>query len=145
TPEVAGLYCATGFNSLGILSSGGVGRALAAWIRDGRPPVDLIDVDVRRTPGFQRNRAYLAARAGESLGVSCDMHWPGRQFETARGIRRSPFHDRLLAAGAFMTETSGWERPGFFGTPEELADIRYSYDRPSWFENVRRECLTTAR
>ncbi|MDR5655208.1 GcvT family protein [Ruixingdingia sedimenti] len=145
TPEVAGLFCATGFNSLGILSSGGVGRALAAWIRDGRPPVELIDVDVRRTQAFQRNRAYLAARAGESLGVSFDMHWPGRQFQTARGIRRSPFHDRLVAAGAFMTETSGWERPGFFGTPEEVANVRYSYDRPSWFENVRRECLTTAQ
>lgn len=144
TPEVSGLFCATGFNSLGILSSGGVGRALAAWIHDGRPPVELIDVDVRRTQTFQRNRRYLAARAGESLGVSFDMHWPSRQFETARGIRRSPIHDRLVAAGAFMTETAGWERPGFFGTPEEIANIRYSYHRPSWFANVERECRATA-
>jgi 4-methylaminobutanoate oxidase (formaldehyde-forming) len=144
TPEVAGLFCATGFNSLGILSSGGVGRALAAWIRDGRPPVELIDVDVRRTQAFQRNRRYVADRAGESLGVSFDMHWPSRQFETARGIRRSPVHDRLVAAGAFMTETAGWERPGFFGTAEEVANIRYSYHRPSWFSNVGRECRTTA-
>ena len=144
TPEVSGLFCATGFNSLGILSSGGVGRALAAWISDGRPPVELIDVDVRRTQTFQRNRRYLAARAGESLGVSFDMHWPSRQFETARGIRRSPIHDRLVAAGAFMTETAGWERPGFFGTPEEVANIRYSYHRPSWFPNVGSECRATA-
>jgi heterotetrameric sarcosine oxidase gamma subunit len=145
TPEVSGLFCATGFNSLGILSSGGAGRALAAWIRDGRPPVELIDVDVRRTQAFQRNRSYLAARVGESLGLSFDMHWPSRQFETARGIRRSPFHDRLVAAGAFMTETSGWERPGFFGSADEVANIRYSYDRPSWFANVGRECTTTAQ
>lgn len=143
TPEIAGLFCATGFNSLGILSSGGVGRSMAAWIRDGRPPVELIDVDVRRTQAFQRNRRYLKERSAESLGISNDMHWPSRQFETARGIRRAPFHDRMLAAGAFMTESSGWERPGFFGTPEEVANIRYSYDRPSWFENVGAECRAT--
>jgi len=144
TPEVTGLFCATGFNSLGILSSGGVGRALAAWISDGRPPVELIDVDVRRTQGFQRNRKYLEARVGESLGVSFDMHWPSRQFETARGIRRSPFHDRLISAGAFMAEAAGWERPGFFGTADEIANIKYSYDRPSWFPNIQRECIATA-
>ncbi len=144
TPEVAGLFCATGFNSIGILSSGGVGKSLAAWIRDGRPPVDLADVDVRRTQSFQRNRRYLEDRTVESLGLNFDMHWPSRQFTTARGVRRSPFHDRLLAAGAFMTETAGWERPGFFGAPEEVANIRYSYAKPSWFENVAAECRNTA-
>ncbi len=144
TPEVQGLFCATGFNSIGILSSGGVGKAMASWLRDGHPPVELIDVDVRRTQSFQRNRRYLEDRTVESLGLNFDMHWPLRQFVTARGIRRSPFHDRLVAEGAFMAETMGWERPGFFGTPEEVANIRYSYDRPSWFENVGRECRNTA-
>lgn len=144
TPEVASLYCATGFNSLGILSSGGVGKSLAAWIRDGRPPVELIDVDVRRTQSFQRNRKYLEDRVSETLGLNFDMHWPGRQFVTARGVRRSPIHDKLIAAGAFMTELAGWERPGFFGTPDEVKNIEYSYYRPSWFANVGRECRATA-
>ncbi len=144
TPEVAGLFCATGFNSLGILSSGGVGKSLASWIRDGRPPVELIDVDVRRTQSFQRNRKYLEDRVTETLGLNFDMHWPSRQFVTARGVRRSPIHDKLVAAGAFMTELAGWERPGFFGTPEEVANIEYSYYRPSWFTNVGRECRATA-
>jgi len=144
TPEVPGLFCATGFNSLGILSSGGVGKSLAAWIRDGRPPVELIDVDVRRTQSFQRNRKYLADRTIETLGLNFDMHWPSRQFVSARGVRRSPFHDRLVAAGAFMTEASGWERPGFFGARAEVSNIAYSYDRPSWFANVGAECRNTA-
>ncbi|WP_167391487.1 GcvT family protein [Mesorhizobium temperatum] len=144
TAEVSGLYCATGFNSLGILSSGGVGKSLASWIRDGRPPVELIDVDVRRTQSFQRNRKYLEDRTVETLGLNFDMHWPSRQFVSARGVRRSPFHDRLVAAGAFMTEAAGWERPGFFGTAQEVANIEYSYYRPSWFANVRAECQSTA-
>lgn len=144
TPEISGLFSATGFNSLGILSSGGVGKSLAAWIRDGRPPVELIDVDVRRTQSFQRNRKYLADRTVETLGLNFDMHWPSRQFVSARGIRRSPFHDRLVAAGAFMSELAGWERPGFYGTPDEVANIEYSYSKPSWFENVAAECRNTA-
>ncbi|GMB79316.1 FAD-dependent oxidoreductase [Shinella zoogloeoides] len=144
TPEIPGLFCATGFNSLGILSSGGVGKSLAAWIRDGRPPVDLIDVDIRRTQSFQRNRKYLEDRTVETLGLNFDMHWPSRQFTTARGVRRSPFHDRLLASGAFMTELAGWERPGFYGTKEEVENVAYSYSKPSWFDNVAAECRNTA-
>lgn len=144
TAEVAGLFSATGFNSIGILSSGGVGKSMASWIADGHPPVELIDVDVRRTQTFQRNRKYLEDRSVETIGTLFDMHWPGLQFTTARGIRRSPFHDRMLAAGAFMTELAGWERPGFFGTPEEVANVEYSYDRPSYFANVAAECRNTA-
>lgn len=144
TPEVAGLYAATGFNSIGILSSGGVGKVMASWIAEGHPPVELLDVDVRRTQTFQRNRKYLEDRSVETIGTLFDMHWPGLQFTTARGIRRSPFHDRMLAAGAFMTELAGWERPGFFGTAEEVANVQFSYDRPSYFANVAAECRNTA-
>mgnify|MGYP000998084826 CR=1 FL=1 len=141
TAEVPGLFCATGFNSIGILSSGGVGKALADWIRDRRPPVELIDVDVRRTASFQVNRRYLEERTSESLGLNFDMHWPARQLVTARGVRRSPFHDRLVAAGAVMTENTGWERPGYFGPADHLT---YSYHRPGWFEDTAAECRNTA-
>lgn len=144
TPEISGLFSAAGFNSIGILSSGGVGKSMASWIADGHPPVELIDVDVRRSQTFQRNRKYLEDRSVETIGTLFDMHWPGLQFQTARGVRRSPFHDRLLEAGAFMTELVGWERPGFFGTPEEVANVEYSYYRPSWFENVAAECRNIA-
>lgn len=144
TAEVSGLFCATGFNSIGILSSGGVGKALADWIRDGRPPMELMDVDVRRTQSFQINRKYLEERTTETLGLLFDMHWPSRQFATARGVRRSPFHDRLLAMGAWMTEAAGWERPGFFGTPGTTPEVTYSYGKPSWFEACRSECRNTA-
>ena len=144
TPEVPGLFCATGFNSVGILSSGGVGKALADWIRDRRPPVELMDVDIRRTQAFMGNRKYLEDRTTETLGLLFDMHWPSRQFETARGIRRSPFHDRLSAMGAWMTEAAGWERPGFFGAPGATPQVDYSYGRPSWFDAVGAECRNTA-
>lgn len=143
TPEVRDLYCACGFNSVGILSSGGVGKALSEWIRDGYPPSDLADVDIRRMHPFQSNRRYLFDRTSESLGLLYQLHWPYRQYETARGARRSPFHDRLLEAGACMTEAAGYERPGFFAG--KGAVIEYSFGHQSWFENARAESLNTTQ
>lgn len=143
-PEVDGLFCACGFNSIGILSSGGVGKALAEWIRDGRPPMELADVDVRRMQSFQTNKKYLFDRTTETLGLLFDMHWPYRQFATARDVRRSPFHDRLLAEGAFMTEAAGYERPGFFAGKGKTPEIHYSYGKQNWFDLCGAECRNTA-
>jgi glycine cleavage system aminomethyltransferase T/glycine/D-amino acid oxidase-like deaminating enzyme len=143
TAEIDNLYSACGFNSIGILSSGGVGKALSQWIRDGHAPVDVADVDVRRIMPFQSNRRYLYDRTTESVGLLFDMHWPYRQYATARGVRRSPFHDRLASAGAFMTEAAGWERPGFFGTPGKVPEVTYSWVKPSFFAAVGAECRHT--
>lgn len=145
TPELAGLFCACGFNSIGILSSGGVGKSLAAWIRDGNPPVDLSDVDIRRMHPFQNNKTYLYDRTKETLGLLFKMHWPSLQYETARDVRRSVLHDRLLERGAWMTEAAGFERPGFFARPGEKPVIEYSYGAPSWFDATAAECRHTAR
>ena len=52
-------------------------------------------------------RRYLKDRTVEALGLLYAMHWPFRQPETARGVRRSILHDRLLARGACFGETAG--------------------------------------
>ena len=140
TPEVRDLFVAAGFNSIGIQSSGGAGKVLAEWIRDGRMPMDLSDVDIRRMHPFQSNRSYLHDRTVETLGLLYAMHWPYRQHETARGVRRSPFHDRLVAAGAVMGETAGWERPNWFAPPGVEPEYHYSYGRQNWFEHSAAEC-----
>jgi 4-methylaminobutanoate oxidase (formaldehyde-forming) len=68
------------------------------------------------------------------------MHWPYYQYQSARGARRSALHDRLIAAGACMGETAGWERPNWFGAPGEQPRYEYSYGRQNWFEACGREC-----
>ncbi|WP_137390695.1 GcvT family protein [Rhodoligotrophos defluvii] len=140
TPTVRDLFVATGFNSIGIQSSGGVGKVLSEWIRDGHPPLDLNDVDVRRMHPFQSNARYLHDRTTETLGLLYAMHWPYRQVESARGVRRSPFHDRLVAAGACMGEMGGWERPNWFAAPGSHPKYEYSYGRQNWFDNTGAEC-----
>jgi glycine cleavage system aminomethyltransferase T/glycine/D-amino acid oxidase-like deaminating enzyme len=143
TPEVDNLYCACGFNSVGILSSGGVGRSLADWIVNNEPPMDLGDVDIRRMQPFQKNRQYLYERTTETLGALMDMHWPAKQWETSRDLRRSALHDRLVARGAAMTEAAAFERPGFFVRGDEPKDWTYSYSHQSWFGSVAREVANT--
>ena len=87
--ELENCFVAAGFNSIGLQSAGGIGKVVAEWIRDGHPPLDLWEVDVRRNMPFQINRKYLRARVSESLGLLYATHWPFRQYETARGVRRS--------------------------------------------------------
>jgi 4-methylaminobutanoate oxidase (formaldehyde-forming) len=133
-PGLRGYFVAAGFNSVGFQSGPGAGRAVADWIVDGHPPMDLSEVDIRRFMPFQVNRRYLRQRTTETLGLLYDMHWPFRQVETARGVRKSPLHDRLAAAGACFGETAGWERANWFATPGMEPAYRYSWGRQNWFD-----------
>ena len=139
TPEAENLFVACGFNSIGIQSSGGAGKVLAEWMRQGKPPMDLWDVDVRRTFVFQSQSDFLYERTKESLGLLYDMHWPHRQYATSRNIRLSPLHDVTTAQGAVMGELAGWERPNWYALSEP-ARYEYTYGKPNWFEACQREC-----
>jgi glycine cleavage system T protein len=139
-PEVDNCYVAAGFNSVGIQSAGGVGWALADWIADRHPPMDLNSVDIRRAHPFQADERYLRDRISESLGLLYAMHWPFRQYESARGIRMSPLHDRLEAAGAVFGETAGWERPNWYAEDGQDRNYVYSYGPQNWYPNMVREC-----
>ena len=138
-PDLRGYWVAAGYNSIGIVSSGGAGMALARWMADGAPPFDLWEVDVRRAQPFQRNRRYLKARVTETLGLLYADHFPYRQMASARGIRRSPLHEHLKARGAVFGEIAGWERANWFAEAGQRAEYRYTWGRANWFANQRAE------
>ncbi len=140
-PELRGYFVACGYNSIGIVSSGGAGMALAQWIEDGEPPFDLWDVDIRRVQPFQRNRTYLRDRVSESLGLLYADHFPYRQPQTARGVRRSPVHDHLKARGACFGVVAGWERANWFARDGMEPEYRYTWKRQNWFDCAREEHL----
>src|ERR1043165_5744164 len=117
TAELRNLFVLTGFNSIGIASSGGAGKYLAEWIMEGRPTMDLWSVDVRRFSPWANNRAFLRERVTETLGLHYQMAWPNRELETGRNLRKSPLHDRLAARGACFGVKNGWERPKWFTRP----------------------------
>ncbi|WP_341199220.1 FAD-dependent oxidoreductase [Lentibacter algarum] len=134
-PNMDNVWVAAGFNSIGIQSAGGAGMALAAWMDTGAKPFDLGDVDISRMQPFQGNKHYLFERSKEALGLLYADHFPFRQKDTARGIRRTPFHDKLLANGAVMGELAGWERANWFANEGQKAEYEYTWQRQNWFEN----------
>lgn len=140
TPEVKDLFVACGFNSIGIQSSGGAGKVLAEWIRDRRPPMDLVDIDVKRMNPFQGTREYLKDRTVETLGLLYKTHYPFYQYSTARGTRRSHFYDKLKDAGAVYGELAGWERPNWFAPQGVEPRYEYSYFKQNWFNHSGAEC-----
>ena len=139
-PELDNFYVAAGFNSIGIQSGGGAGKALAEWIVGSEPPFDLWDVDIRRVMPHQGDKTYLFKRVSEALGLMYAMHWPYRQYKTARGVRTSPFHERLAGLGACFGEVAGWERPNWYATNGMEPKYAYSFGRQNWFAACGEEC-----
>jgi 4-methylaminobutanoate oxidase (formaldehyde-forming) len=141
TAELRNLYVGAGFNSQGIIFGPGAGRALAQWVINGSPTFDSSSVDVQRFARTQSNRRYLHARTEEALGRLYAMHWPHMHPHTARDVRRTPLHHRLIHANACFGETAGWERATWYAEPRAVAEYQYSYGQQNWFDNVRNEHL----
>ncbi|RNM11018.1 GcvT family protein [Nocardioides pocheonensis] len=140
-PEVRNFYVGAGFNSVGIASAGGAGRALAEWIVEGEPTSDLTAVDIRRFARFNGNSTWLRDRVGEVLGLHYEIPWPDREMRTARPFRRSPVHHLLEAAGARFGSKMGWERPNYFA-PEGFASTP-TWAKPDWLPHVSAEHANT--
>jgi heterotetrameric sarcosine oxidase gamma subunit len=131
-PELANYFVGAGFNSVGIATAGGAGRALAEWIVNGAPTTDLTGVDIRRFAPFNGNVAWLHDRVAEVLGMHYEIPWPNREMTTARPFRRSPVHHLLEAAGANFGSRMGWERANFFAPPGCDPTIEYSWGKQNW-------------
>ncbi len=138
-PGIRGYFVAAGMNSVGILTSGGLGRVMAQWITTGRPDVDVTAINVDRFHDYQLSPAYRAARTSEILGTVYAAHTPGTQLTRARGIKRSPVHDRLAAQGAFFRDVSGWEGADWFAGPGGVPVAAPSWGREPWFDRWQAE------
>ncbi len=139
-PELDGYFVAAGMNSVGILTGGGMGRIVAQWIVDGRPDVDVTGINIDRLADFQLSPRYRAERTVETLGMVYAAHLPGRSMTTARGVRRSPLHDRLAAQGAYFRDVSGWEGADWYaGAGVEPAPGSLTWGRPDWFDTWAEE------
>jgi glycine cleavage system aminomethyltransferase T/glycine/D-amino acid oxidase-like deaminating enzyme len=142
-PELKGFFVGAGFNSMGIASAGGAGRALAEWIMEGAPTMDLWPVDIRRFAGFNNNPTWLHDRVKETLGMHYTMPWPNLEQDSARPFRRSALYDRLDAKGAVWGSKMGWERVNYFARDQAEVTIQYSFERQNWHDAAAAEHLAT--
>ena len=133
-PELKNFYVACGLNSVGIQTSGGLGRALADWMDKGHASMDLWGNDIRRMFPFQSTQKYIEERVSETLGLLYDNHYPYKQMQTARNLRHSPIHERLLERNACFGEAAGWERPNWFAPEGVTPEYQYSFGKQNWFD-----------
>lgn len=148
-PPFDNFFVAAGFNSSGIASAGGAGKALAEWIANKEPTMDLWTVDVRRFGAFHNNVSFLNARVSETLGLHYQITWPRRELQSGRNLRRSALFDIHAAGGAVFGNKFGWERVNYYSdrpanvpiTSTTTPSQDYCYGRQQWFDTVRREVL----
>ncbi len=139
-PDLRSFFVGCGMNSVGVASGGGAGKALAEWLVEGRPAMDLWSVDIRRFAPFHAGEALLQARIPEELGLHYAIGYPGREPETARGLRLSPIHQRLAGKGAQFGTRMGWERANWFAAAGDPVPTPLGFGKPAWYEAVAREC-----
>ena len=133
-PELKNYFVAAGLNSIGILTGGGLGRVVAHWVLHGTPDVDVTGFNIDRLHTYQNNYAYRKSRTVEALGMVYKCHYPNYTMKTARGAKKSPFHDRLAAQGAYFKGVSGWESPAWYAPKGHEPKVeQLSWGRENWF------------
>ena len=119
TPEVKGLWSAA---AVWIKEGPGVGRAVAEWMTDGLPEIDLGHSDIARFYPHQRTREHIRARTSEAFNKTYGIVHPSEQWSSDRSSRLSPMYADEVARGAMFFETAGWERPHWYESNARLLE-----------------------
>ncbi|MGI9418356.1 MAG: GcvT family protein [Geminicoccaceae bacterium] len=137
-PGFTSYFVATGFLN-GLSLAGGAGKALAEWIIEGEPPIDLHTLDVARFGAFAGHN-YTSGASKEAYAHHFAIRFPYDRPSAGGPLKRTAIHDKLAARGAQFDVHFGWERPCWFATSaaERLA-VR-SFARTARHDAVRREC-----
>ena len=144
TPEVDGLFVAAGMNSVGIMSSAGIGEVLSDWICDGAAPRDLWGVDIARIDAREASATHMAERMREAVADLFAVHWPFKQPRMGRGLRTSVLHERWMAQGAVFGLTAGWERGLWYAKSDDERNLPYSVGPQPWQAIAEREAFEMA-
>lgn len=133
-PGVRGFFNACGFNSMGMMMAGGIGREVATWIVEGSPTLDLFSVDCAR---YHRasvaDGVWVKDRTHESYAKTYSIVFPHDEPLAGRaardpglggvraGSRVSALYDELVSRGCVHQARHGFERPGWFVHPSTAA------------------------
>lgn len=125
--------------SFGICQSGGAGKAIAEWIIDGKPAMDLWSLDPRRYTDYA-DQPYVVDRALEIYQDEYAIHLPYEEKPAGRPRHVSPTYDQLNEKGAKFGARGGWERAVWFPREQDTAEDIPNYQRGVWFDAVGEEC-----
>ncbi|GAA4677336.1 FAD-dependent oxidoreductase [Pseudonocardia yuanmonensis] len=128
-PDLRGYWVA---EAVWVTHSCGVARALAEWLVDGHPSLDVHACDLNRFTEAQRSPGYVAQRAARNFVEVYDILHPLDPPAGPRPMRTSPFHLRQQELGAVFTEIGGWERPLWFESNAGLPEVARIPGRGEW-------------
>ncbi|MFR9802307.1 glycine cleavage T C-terminal barrel domain-containing protein [Pseudonocardia sp. RS010] len=128
-PDLRGYWVA---EAVWVPHSCGVARALAEWLVDGHPSLDVHGCDLNRVTEAQRSPAYVEQRASRNFAEVYDIVHPLDPPAGPRPMRTSPFHLRQQELGAVFTEIGGWERPLWFESNAGLREVARIPRRGEW-------------
>ncbi|WP_260637073.1 GcvT family protein [Streptomyces angustmyceticus] len=127
--ELRGFWLA---EAVWVTHSAGVAKAVAEWMTEGRPAVDIHECDLYRFEDAQRAPAYIADRGAQSFIEVYDVIHPLQPMEQPRPLRTSPFYPRQQELGAYFLEAGGWERPHWYEANAPLAEGLRLPERDAW-------------
>ncbi len=133
-PELSNYFCCNGIIP-GFSQSGGMGRAVAEWIIEGEPKMDLFPWDVARF-GIWAGKDFTKARVGDQYAHRFKIHFPGEERDAGRPVRTRPAYQLQKENGAVFGLNYGWEHPLYFS-----ADVEESagFTRQPWWDVVGNE------
>ena len=143
-PGIPGFWVVAGLSLNGFGGAGGMGRALAEWMTDGDPGLDINPYRAWRFGAVYDDPTYAGACAREAYRYYYRLRYPFDTAELGRGRRASPLQVRLQELGAVFGAKNGWERADHFEPGRRWrrsgADQRgFGWTRPPWFERVASE------
>ncbi len=115
--ELGGFWVA---EAVWVTHSAGVAKAVAEWIVDGTPSIDVHECDLYRFEDFARSPRFIDETCAQAFVEVYDIVHPHQYRSALRGLRTSPFHHRQRELGAYFYEGGGWERPAWFQANAEL-------------------------
>ncbi|MFI0904713.1 FAD-dependent oxidoreductase [Streptomyces sioyaensis] len=127
--ELRGFWLA---EAVWVTHSAGVAKAVAEWMTDGRPAIDIHECDLYRFEDAQRSPAYIADRGAQSFIEVYDVLHPLQPMDQPRPLRTSPFFPRQQELGAYFLEGGGWERPHWYEANAPLAEGLELPARDAW-------------
>ncbi len=133
----------TAFVAAGVMAGfsqgGGVGLAVASWIVEGEPGMDVFAMDVARFGDFA-NRAYVREKTRENYQRRFILPCPNEELPAARPAKTTPVYDLQRDAGAVFGAAAGWEVPLWFADSPANALEAPSFRRSNAFDPIGAEC-----
>ena len=122
----------------GLSQGGGVGLALANWMTQGEPGLDVWGMDVARY-GDYATLGYTNAKVRENYARRFRITFPNEELRAARPLHMTPIHSRLTTANAVWGASFGLEHALWFQEPGKDPIENVTFHRSNAFPHVAEE------